>query len=385
MEKIIIKYLTDKISLEELKILRAWLKDNKNKASFKEFVRINQQLDTAYSNVNAEEAYQKIINKTKEREKPVKRVYQTFFKYAAAILILFSVGYFYQQGYFKTNNTLIIPNENVTLQLENGDVKVISEQINSPIVNKNGAVVGNQKGNVIAYNGTNEIQELSYNTITVPYGKRFELFLSDGTHVYLNAGSTFKYPVKFLPDMERKVFLNGEGFFDVTKNKKNAFIVNAEELNIRVFGTQFNVSTYPEDVSTDVVLVEGLVGLDKIHTTYDVNKQKKGKMTISHMLEPSFKGIYNKQSKIINQEKVNTYNYTSWIEGKLIFKNTSFKNMLKKMERHYNVTIVNNNPNLNEEIYNANFGDISVYEVLEGLHASYGVEYTIEQNKIFIN
>lgn len=385
MEKLIIKYLTDTISEKELNLLKDWLGETKNKEYFKTFVNANRFLENEYANINIEVAYQKIIKQTGIKEKPVKNLYKKFFKYAATILILVSAGYFYQQGYFSENNSLIIANENVTLELENGEVKAISEQTNMSIVNTKGAVVGNQKGSTIAYNTSSEVEKLIYNTLTVPYGKRFELFLSDGTHVHLNAGSTFKYPVKFLPNQKRQVYLTGEGYFDVAKDVNNIFVVNVEKSAIEVYGTRFNVSAYTDDVFTDVVLVEGKVTVI-IENRKAKTRLRKKTQELKYPLKPGYKGIINKQNiGSYTQNKVNTSNYTSWVQGKLIFKNTSFKNMLRKMERHFNVTIVNSNKELDEEIYNANFGNISIYEVMKGLNTNYGIQYTIKENKIFIN
>lgn len=387
MEKLIIKYLTDTISEKELNLLKDWLGETKNKEYFKTFVNANRLLQNEFTNVNVEVAYQKIIDQAVKKEKPVKKLYKKFFKYAAAILILVSAGYFYQQDYFNEDDTLIIANENVTLELENGEVKAISEQTNVSIVNTKGAVVGNQKGSTIAYNTSSEVEKLIYNTLTVPYGKRFELFLSDGTHVHLNAGSTFKYPVKFLPNQERHVYLTGEGYFDVAKDVNNIFVVNVEKSAIEVYGTQFNVSAYTDDVFTDVVLVEGKVTvLIENKKAQTKTRLRKKTQELKYPLKPGYKGTINKQNiDSYTQNKVNTSNYTSWVQGKLIFKNTSFKNMLRKMERHFNVTIVNSNKELDEEIYNANFGNISIYEVMKGLNTNYDIEYIIKENKIFIN
>ena len=115
-------------------------------------------------------------------------------------------------------------------------------------------MVGNQNGNKIVYDTETTLEKLVYNTIKIPYGKRFELQLSDGTIVHLNSGTTLKYPVKFIASGNRQVFLDGEAFFDVAKDKTHPFVVNADNLNVRVLGTHFNVSNYPEDKLTDIVL-----------------------------------------------------------------------------------------------------------------------------------
>ena len=214
-----------------------------------------------------------------------------------------------------------------------------------------------------------------YNTLTVPYGKRFEIKLSDGTNVHLNAGTSLKYPVKFFKGENRQVFLNGEAFFDVTSDKNHPFIVNAESLNVEVFGTEFNVSAYPEDSTTDVVLVEGSVGL------YNENETLKDGVTIV----PGTKGSHEKKQNNISTEKVNIEIYTQWMQGGLVFRNSTFENISKKLERHYNVKIINNNEHLNKEVFNASFKQESIDIVLSYFSDSYNIEYTIQENTIYIN
>src|SRR5690606_36367432 len=114
--------------------------------------------------------------------------------------------------------------------------------------------------------------KLAYNTLKIPFGKKFRLQLSDGTMVHINSGSTLKYPIKFIAGENRQVYLDGEAFFDVAKDKKHPFIVNADNLNVRVLGTHFNVSNYPEDAVTDVVLVEGSVGMYRSNEEFDASK-----------------------------------------------------------------------------------------------------------------
>ncbi|MGK4568546.1 FecR family protein [Flavobacterium sp. 3HN19-14] len=127
--------------------------------------------------------------------------------------------------------------------------------------------------------------------------------MSDGTVIHLNSGTTLRYPVKFIAGENRQVFLDGEAYFDVAKDKAHPFIVNADKLNVRVLGTHFNVTNYPEDDQTDVVLVEGSVGLYGSNTTFDATKNT--------VLKPGYKGSFNKNTSSINTKPVVTDFYTS--------------------------------------------------------------------------
>ena len=209
----------------------------------------------------------------------------------------------------------------------------------------------------------------------MPYGKQFEIQLSDGTKVHLNAGTSLKYPVKFVDGKTRQVFLEGEAFFDVTSDKKHPFIVNAEALNVEVFGTEFNVSSYPEDSTTEVVLIEGSVAL------YNENETLKEGVTIV----PGTKGSHDKNDQSISVEKVNIELYTQWMKGSLIFRNSSFETISKKLERHYNMKIINTNEQLDKEIFNASFKEEPIDIILSYFKNSYDIKYRIEDNTIYIN
>src|SRR5690606_24289275 len=96
--------------------------------------------------------------------------------------------------------------------------------------------------------------------LKVPYGKRFNLILSDGTMVYLNSGTSIKYPVKFPNKGNRQVYLSGEAFFEVTENKEKPFIVATDDgMKVKVLGTSFNVKSYPEDGNIETTLIKGKV------------------------------------------------------------------------------------------------------------------------------
>ena len=242
-----------------------------------------------------------------------------------------------------------------------------------------GQVVGKQKGQQLVYSNDVDVAAETYNTLSVPYGKRFDLNLSDGTKVHLNAGSSLRYPVKFISGKIRQVFLKGEAYFDVAENKKNPFIVNAYELNVQVVGTEFNVVAYPENMNTDVILVEGSVGLYESIEEFDIAKNT--------MLQPGFKASFDKEHKTINTGKVNTTLYTSWIDGTIFFRNEPFDNIIKSLERQYNTIIINNNKTLGNETFNASIEveRESLEEVLNYFNKVYAIEYQVVNNKVIIN
>ncbi len=376
--ELIYKSVAKIISPAEQAILDQWLKNETNLALYNKIIdKKNIQNKLAiYKQIETERIYKNLEGKMATNDKKVKKLkHFKVLKYAAVLLLFLGVGYLYQTGYFSKETQFVVPDESITLQLENGDVKIINEDGTSEVFDAKGNVIGSQSGTKIVYGNTIAGEKLVYNTLTVPYGKRFEINLSDGTKVHLNAGTSLKYPVKFISGKTRQVFLKGEAFFDVAKDEKHPFVVNANQLNVEVLGTQFNFSSYPEDVETDVVLVEGSVNL---YTPSDKNNHV--------LLKPGFKGSYSKSAAgQISTKPVITSIYTSWIDGELVFRNITFGNILKKMERHYNVEIINRNTQLTNEKFNASFRNEPIEKILEYFKITYGIDYSINNNKIIIN
>jgi len=305
---------------------------------------------------------------------------KTVGKYAAIAAVfagVITLGIFFQKNWHTTSDELVPARESVTLELDNGMIKTIGEEGTANILDAEGNVVGRQEGKELLYPGQNEApQKLVYNTLTVPYGKKYGLRLSDGTKVYLNSGTSLRYPVSFIKGKERQVFLNGEAFFEVTTDTVHPFIVNAEKLNVQVLGTEFTVSNYPEDIQTDVVLVEGSVGMYKEGDMFNKTKDI--------VLTPGLKGSFNKSNGDIQTREVITSVYTSWVYGELVFRNMTFNNILKKLERHYNIRIINTNTELGEEEFNASFGNEPIEKVLQAFKTTYNIQYTVNENTVII-
>ena len=175
---------------------------------------------------------------------------------------------------------------------------------------------------------------------------------------------------------KREVFLKGEGFFEVAKDAKHSFIVSADDLKIRVLGTKFNVTAYPEDQMVSTVLVEGQVGL------YKGNNYNSEQATI---LKPDDLGTSHKSSNKISQEKVDVKLFTSWTKGVISFKHVSFKNILKKLERKYDRKIICSDPILNETCFTSSFDNVELEYILKSFEENYGIKYTKEKTKIIIN
>lgn len=380
------KFVLNQCTPEETNEVIAYYKKNKLTDDFPSVEDI-QNLLTEMPKMNpqrADDIFLNILQASKENETTInissgKSNFRKYISIAASVVVLFGIGFaVYKQNLFhKTpEQKFDFKSTDIVLQLEDGNVQIISEDHSVQVRDSKGNIVGNQSGDKLVYENDSDLEKLSYNTIKIPYGKKFQLQLSDGTLVHLNSGTTLRYPVKFIAGENRQVFLEGEAFFDVAKDKKHSFIVNADKLNVRVLGTHFNVSNYPEDESTDVVLVEGSVGMYRSNEAFNAD--------LNTILKPGYKGSFDRESDKILTKPVLTDIYTSWINGGLTFRNMTFKNIITKLERRYNVTIINKNEKLANEKFNASFKEESIEKVMSYFNDIHGINYTIKNNQILI-
>jgi hypothetical protein len=164
--------------------------------------------------------------------------------------------------------------------------------------------------------------------VIIPYGKRSEIILADGTKIWLNAGSTLSYPVRFTGN-SREVYLSGEAFFEVSTDRSKPFYVITGDLRIKVTGTRFNVTSYNNDIVTQAVLVEGRI-----------EAAKNRLFGRSVELSPGERIVYDRKENKIKKDKVDTELYTSWVNGYLILENEPVEEIFKKLERYYDKKIV---------------------------------------------
>lgn len=383
VKNLIVKYVTDSISGKELNRLDLDMRETSNGRLFNDFVKINYIIDRKMKTFDTEKSKKLLLDKIRNDKGIHKKLkLGNSFKHAAIIAFSIGIGYVANEMHpDEVPETEFISNGNsITLELEDGNIKVISEDGSSEVRNSEGNVIGSQFGNQLIYRDTNkkDAEKLEYNTLRVPYGKHFELQLSDGTTAYLNAGSSLRYPVEFIEGKERMVFLIGEAFLDVAKDMERPFIVKADDLNIKVFGTTFNVSAYPEDKEKEVVLIEGSVGL---YSETGIAGNSEGTI-----LTPGIKGSYDNMQGNITTEPVITSIYTSWVHGVLVFRNMTFENILKKLERHYNIKITNKNSKLASAKFNASFDDIPIDKILEYFKGAHDFNfYFLDDDQIIVN
>ncbi len=352
MEKIS-QYLEDKKFIqwvfrpnEELELWwQSYKTDNPNeKRNIQKAKNIIQSLETNNKNLSEKEKIQlfsRILKQTEHREQGEKRKirFREFLKYAAVAVIFFAVGalLFHKKDNFNpqfhsTKITEPFSGDQARLIRPGGDNILLKEK-KSVIEHRNdGKIVINDA--VVDKPDSPKKETPEMNQLVIPYGKTSEVFLPDGTKVYLNAGSRLIYPEYFV-DKTREVFLVGEAFFEVKENKKHPFIVQTTELRVKVTGTQFNLSAYPSDKIIETVLTEGKVKLEQNNI---------GLFDETYELTPGKMASFNKSTKKTRLTTVNTENYTLWKEGMFKFESSDLSRVIKKLERFYNIRFSYNDP-----------------------------------------
>ena len=161
--------------------------------------------------------------------------------------------------------------------------------------------------------------------ICVAYGEKKHILLPDSSEIWLNAGTVFRYPKEFT-DNQRRVILDGEAYFSVKRNTEKPFIVETSSLSVKVLGTKFNVKAYPDDNRITTTLTSGKV---EVHTSSKT----------SRILRPNEQLTYHKSTSQISVTEIPAIDTDGWIQGKLIFANSSFTEIQQTLERRYNVDI----------------------------------------------
>lgn len=234
--------------------------------------------------------------------------------------------------------------------------------------------------------------------VTVPLGSKSKIVLPDGSEVILNSGSTLAYDIKEFGKRERKVFMEGEGYFTVARNPSRPFYVNTPAMVIKVKGTTFNIKAYPEERTEEAILISGSV---EVFPRYTSSKKQIVELTM-----PNQKIVFTKseansklsetqqhmfeekiiQAKLLGVQTVEkVQNSVAWKDDMLIFDNEPFSALVTRIERWYNVNIQVNNPELEKARFTGKFDKETLDQVLKALTTLVPFDYTIKQNTVIIS
>jgi len=195
------------------------------------------------------------------------------------------------------------------------------------------------------YNPMNRSNQIATNTFREIYtkpGTRTQIDLPDGTRVWLNDGTTFRYPERFTGS-QREVFVDGEAYFEVKSNPVNPFVVNNPMMNTVVTGTHFNLNAYSSDNYFEATLLEGKIHLE------NANKKL--------VMKPGEQVQFDSKLEKTIQKTVDPQNAAAWVDGKLIFKDEKLSTAIKKLARWYNVEIILTDPEITNYMMTATIQD----------------------------
>lgn len=206
--------------------------------------------------------------------------------------------------------------------------------------------------------------------ISVAYGQKQEIVLPDGTRVWINAGTTVQYPEKFAGN-NRIIKLSGEAYFDVKKDESHPFIVETRKLSVKVLGTEFNVSAYPDDEQTITTLNSGKIEIE--------TSQKE-----TYVLEPDQQLALNNHTKKVVIESVVSSDYSDWKSDRLIFDNVTLNEIIKILERKFNISF-KVDKDIENKRYTLKFSEKdSLEQILEVLTGVSDFTYEKQDNTVWL-
>lgn len=210
--------------------------------------------------------------------------------------------------------------------------------------------------------------------VSSPKGHVSKCILPDGTEVWLNAGSTLSYDASGFHGKQREVELEGEAYFEVVSNKKNPFLVNTELANVYVTGTSFNVKAYTDTKQFETVLAEGRVELQ-----FNMKNQQTVKM------KPGERAIYKVDKKEMLIQDVNAAMYSAWRKGELLFKDATLNDLIKELERIYDIQFVLEDKSIGDYRFRGMFSySNNLIDALEKIKITAGVDYYIENKSVWL-
>lgn len=243
----------------------------------------------------------------------------------------------------------------VTLELSSGEI--VDLDSNSNLAERLSGIIVDANENEITYaevdrdeSSANEIYKerkdtdkgkreraVEYNELSIPKGRSYSVVLSDGSRVWLNAQSKIKYPVRFSKN-ERRVYVSGEAYFEVVKDDKTPFLVETSDYSVKVLGTRFNVNAYPDERVGVTTLVSGSISIPSAEGA-------------DRLLSPGEQFKFNKESKSISIEMVNTDLFTSWIDNVLIMDQMPLEEIFKILNRRYEINLFFDDESIKKETF----------------------------------
>ena len=327
---------------------------------------------------------QNIDEKIKERDPTSSRLVRINWRRiaAAAVLILLTSAAAYwfwntkkpneaiavTKDQNKTND--VAPGGNkAVLELADGSKIILDSANNGTLAKQSSVSIIKLDNGQLAYNSQKgKPSEILYNTISTPKGGQYQLVLSDGTKVWLNAASSLRFPAAFV-GKERNVELKGEGYFEVAKNAAMPFRVRVNDMEVQVLGTHFNINAYADEADTRTTLLEGSI------------RFLKG--SEAHLVKPGQQVVAPHQEPIVINDDVDLDEVMAWKNGMFQFESADLKTILRQAARWYDIDIA-----YEDEIKDRFSGQISrnvnLSQLLKILELTGRVHFEIEGKRIIV-
>ncbi|RDC58587.1 FecR family protein [Pedobacter chinensis] len=311
----------------------------------------------------------------------LKSFYINLFRAAVLILALLGGTYLYlKQSDSGASTKVSLSKEkpikpggnNAVLLLADGSQVILNEAVDGQVVDQPGVKITKTKSGELVYRfiGKSNLEEAQFNTVTTPRGGQYHLILVDGTGVWLNAGSSIKFPTVF-SGASRKVEVTGEVYFEVSKNKSKPFIVNTDQSEIKVLGTHFNINAYPDEDYQRTTLLEGSIEISK-------GREKQ-------LLSPGQQASISKSSDVIKLKEIDDVEaVVAWKNGYFQFEKADLQSVMRQISRWYD-TEVSYNGQIPVKEYNGKLPrNAEVKKLIEMLSYT-GIHCKVERNQITVN
>ena len=377
--EIIWKKIHNQTTDEEEILLNQWLELHpSHRKYFKDAIRYYAN-GTQFSNSPAEieNALKNIYRKSSIRSPRRNTRIVAIASIAASILFLIYFQFLNQDKsdvikLVEQAETIVPGTNKAVLILADGSEHDLTSGNNS-IIATDGAEIRNT-GNKLEYlSNSSKAVELKYNILKIPRGGEYFLVLSDSTKVWLNSETTLRFPVHFAEGI-RNVELTGEAYFEVSKNVNAPFIVSTINQKVKVLGTQFNISSYPNDKFTYTTLVEG-----KVEVLAGSNQEQK------IILVPSEQSVLGNGNNQIMKRIVDVKQYVAWKDGRFVFQNQMLEDITNTLSKWYNVQFIFSREDLKNVRFTGNLQRYTDFSnILEKIERTNEVKFKIENNTITI-
>lgn len=392
------QYLNDKSTAEELAEFWEQVRQLKDETVFQAELEAHWQRSAAGNEAPAmgwEPVLQQVLTKAEpflHEPAAVPMWHRPVFRWSAAAVVVLSLGV---AAYFLSNNnkttgtveqvaiTIVqdVPapqNNRATITLANGQTVYLDSAGNGALASEGNVQVMKLADGQIAYKGA--ASELVYNTLTNPKGSRvIDMTLSDGSRIWLNAGSTITYPVSFAGD-ERKVEIKGEVYFEVAHNAAMPFIVSHDNMKVKVLGTRFNINAYDDEPDVRVTLLEGSVRV----ASAIANRQSAKDNEFSAVLKPGEQAaITGAHSPLTIDHSPNLAQVMAWKNGLFSFTGADLATVMRQLSRWYDVQVKYEGQIPDRKFSGEITHDLTLSQLMNGLQ-SLGIKFRIDGRTMII-